>query len=180
MSAGVSSAHAGPQPFLNAADSSPEQARPEYAAETTTENDAVGKVLHGPALDDIRTTRRISIPYGFDSPLPALDTGRKVVASGHGGCTLGEIATVNITITQSISSAEATGITEHPCTGQYHTWSHVVSADTVDSFIDGAAEACGFAVTRENGTVTDTYGWCVDVEILTTNQDAYLPVQLNQ
>ncbi len=137
------------------------------------ETRAMNTAITAPA---IRATHLISIPYGFQTPLPILDSGREVKASGHGGCTAGEQVTVAITITQSTSGAIATGENEHTCTGQLQTWSSVVTADTPSDFVDGAGEACGFATSRDGSDVTDTYKWCRDVVLATLNEQIYLPM----
>lgn len=129
---------------------------------------------------EIRPPQLISIPYGFASPLPTLYFGREVIASGHGGCTDGEIATVVMTITQPLSGAIALGEDVHPCTGQYHTWSGVAETFTAEPMVNGEAEACGVATTRDTeGMVTDTYEWCVEVNIQELNEPFYTPIMLN-
>lgn len=125
----------------------------------------------------IRATYRISIPYGFDSPLPVLAAGRDVVTSGHGGCTAGQQVTVAITVTQTTSGAQGTGDMQQACTGALQRWNAVATANTTSAFSDGAAEACGFATTRDgDGYVTDTFEWCKDVELVTLEEQVYLPL----
>ncbi|MGD8791063.1 MAG: hypothetical protein PVF47_00815 [Anaerolineae bacterium] len=124
----------------------------------------------------INATRRISIPYGFESLLPVLEDGRAVLAGGHGGCTEDQQVTIAITITQSISTAVATGTTEQTCTGELQIWRMRAMADTTSSFADGPAEACGLATTRDAGYVTDTYDWCVDVDLIRLDHQIYLPL----
>lgn len=126
----------------------------------------------------IRATRRISIPFGFETPLPVLSEGRDVVASGHGGCTADEQVTVAITITQSASGAVATGELAQTCSGELQTWYFRVTADTPDSFTNAAAEACGLATTRDGGYVTGTFDWCKDVELVLLEPRLYLPMIL--
>ena len=132
--------------------------------------------MSAPAL---RATRRISIPYGYQTPLPIMNAGHEVVASGHGGCTVGQQATVAITITQSMNNAIATGEDVHMCTGQLHLWNATVTADSASLFTNGDAEACGFATTRDSsGEVTDTYKWCRDVVLVSVEPELYLPLYL--
>ncbi len=125
---------------------------------------------------ELYSTRRISVPFGFDTPLPVIDAGRNVVVSGHGGCTDGEQVTVAITVTQTSSSAVATGQHEQQCNGGLQTWSSVVTAVSTSSFGDGPAETCGLATTRDNGAVTDTFEWCKDVDLVTLTPAAFLPM----
>jgi hypothetical protein len=135
-----------------------------------------------PRLDsaqEIRATNLISIPYGFDSPLPLLMGGREVVASGHGGCTADEQFTVAITITQSTSGAVATGQMEDTCTGKLQDWSGLTTAESTSSLTADAAEACGRATTRADGYVTDTYEWCLGVDLNLLDHQLYFPTILN-
>jgi len=120
-------------------------------------------------------TRRISVPFGFDTPLPVIGAGRKVVVSGHGGCTAGEEVTVAITVTQTSSGAVATGQEQQLCSGELQTWSSVATAVSATVFANGPAESCGLATTRANGYVTDTFEWCKDVDLVALTQEAYLP-----
>jgi hypothetical protein len=130
-------------------------------------------------VPEIRATLRISIPYGFDTPLPVLAEGRDVIASGHGGCTADEQVTVAVTITQSTSGAIATGQTQQTCTGELQTWSVRVTANTTATLATAPGEACGLASTREGGYVTDTYDWCKDVDLLRLDQRVFLPVNIS-
>lgn len=127
----------------------------------------------------IHSTQRISIPYGFDTPLPVIDAGRKVVVSGHGGCTAGEQVTVAITVTQASGGAVATGQKEQVCSGELQTWSGIATAVSSSSFANGPAESCGLATTRDNGYVTDTFAWCKDVDLVALTQEIYLPAVLH-
>lgn len=126
----------------------------------------------------IRATRRISIPFGFDTPQPVLADGRDVIASGHGGCTADQQVTVAVTITQSTSGAVATGEWINSCSGELQTWSLRVTAHTTSSFATAAAEACGLATTREGVYVTDTFDWCKDIDLIRLDQRAYVPLIL--
>lgn len=128
----------------------------------------------------MRSSLRISIPYGFDTPLPILNGGSEVIASGHGGCTDGQQVTVAITITQAASSAVATGEKVQNCNGMLQTWSAVTTATTSDLFVNGAAEACGFATTRDGTYITDTFNWCKDVNLVELNEQTYLPIAIKQ
>jgi hypothetical protein len=128
----------------------------------------------------IQATTRISIPFGFQTPLPALHAGRDVLASGHGGCTADELVTVVVTVTQSSSGAVATGEHQWTCTGELQTWSLLVAANTSASFSSAAGQACGLATTRSGGYVTDSFDWCKDVDLLRLDQQLYLPVTLAQ
>lgn len=127
--------------------------------------------MNAPSL---RPSRLISIPYGFDTPLPVINSGGEVVASGHGGCTDGQQVTIAVTVTQS--SAVATGEKVQDCTGEEQNWSTIATVDTVDSLAAGTAEACGLATTRDNGSVTDTFDWCVDVDLVEADISTYLPI----
>lgn len=125
----------------------------------------------------IRSSRRISIPYGFGDNLP-LTAGEKITVSGHGGCTPGEVVTVDVTISQTIGTSPAHGATQfqQSCTGELQTWQVVVMADAGDTFVDGPATACGIATTRDQyGSVTETFPWCKTVRL---NWQIYLPVAI--
>lgn len=100
------------------------------------------------------------------------------MASGHGGCTAGEQFTVAVTITQYTSGAMATGETQGTCTGILQNWSSLATTVSTTSLAAGPAEACGFATTRENGYITDTYEWCLDMSLVSLDQQLYLPTVL--
>lgn len=129
--------------------------------------------MNAPSL---RPSLRISIPYGFDTPLPVINGGGEVVASGHGGCTDGQQVTIAVTVTQTTSGAVATGEKVQDCTGEEQNWSAIATVDTVDLLAAGTAEACGLATTRDNGSVTDTFDWCVDVDLVEADISTYLPI----
>ncbi|MCA9876041.1 MAG: hypothetical protein KC441_20350 [Anaerolineales bacterium] len=134
------------------------------------------------ALSGIKSTYRISVPFGFNTPLPILNGGNEVLASGHGGCTAGEEVTVGITVTQpiSVSGAVATGEKVWTCNGETQMWQMTATAVTTTTvLVDGPAEACGLATTRADGSVTDTFDWCRDVDLVTVNPQNYLPIVLN-
>ncbi|MGD2048721.1 MAG: hypothetical protein PVH03_04465 [Chloroflexota bacterium] len=150
----------------------PADPHPVEPLESEADSDPVSVVDRSPS---IQATYRISIPYGFDTPLPVLADGREVVASGHGACTAGEQVTVAITVTQTTSGAVATGENQHTCTGQLQNWSSVVTVDTTSSLTAGPAEACGFATARDGMDITDTFEWCKDVDLIELNQRVHLP-----
>lgn len=62
------------------------------------------------------------------------------------------------------------------CTGVEQNWSALTTANTTDSFAEGTAEACGLATTQDNGSVTDTFDWCVDVDLVEADMPTYLPI----
>jgi hypothetical protein len=74
----------------------------------------------------------------------------------------------------------ATGEKVQDCTGELQTWSALTTAATSDLFVNGAAEACGFATTREGEYVTDTFTWCKDVDLIALNEQTYLPIIAKQ
>lgn len=129
----------------------------------------MGDLFHGPS---IRATRRISVPFGFNRPLPLMAADFEVQTSGPGGCTAGEDATVAITITQSMSGVYGLGNWSGVCTGQLQIWNTVVTVQTTVPFLPGDALACGFATTKKGGIVTDTFEWCKQV---TLGQELFLP-----
>lgn len=125
---------------------------------------------------EIRSTRRISIPYGFDAMLPILPGGAELLASGHGACTADQQVTLAITVTQPSSSAQATAETQQLCSGQLQNWRVTVAPVGPYLFSEGAAEACGFATTRDAGNITDTYEWCRDVALVVVTPRVYVPM----
>lgn len=161
------------QPDIQAQEKSEREhvSRPAYPLKS---NLGVNKTLGGPAL---RVSRRISIPYGFDTPLPVLASGREILASGHGGCTAAEQVTVAITVTQSLGSPViATGELVQTCTGELQLWQQIATTEPGSSLGDGPAEACGVATTRADGLVTDSYQWCKAVDLITVEPRNYLPL----
>jgi hypothetical protein len=81
-------------------------------------------------------------------------------------------------VTQSATTAQATGETGQTCTGELQTWSLTVMADTVSSFAAGPAQACGLAVTSQGGYETDRFEWCRDIDLVTFDYQIYLPLVL--
>ncbi|HEX6386900.1 MAG TPA: hypothetical protein VF177_19740 [Anaerolineae bacterium] len=149
--------HPLPPPYLSS----------QQANAIATNEDVAGQV-------GIQATERISIPYGIAPILPLYDGGEKVIVSGHGGCTAGETVTVAVTLTQT-TGASAEGQTEQICTGMLQHWSLTATA-TATNLEATEAEACGVAVTRSDGVVTDTFDWCRDVTL--TSLHTYLPIIL--
>lgn len=135
-----------------------------------------GQPDQGAAYPQMIASRRISIPYGFDGPLPLSDFGQGVQVRGHGSCTAEEQVTVAVAITQSTTGAVATADLQQDCTGDLQHWQVMATTDTITPFVADTAEACGLATTRADGSVTDTFEWCVGVEL---NWQNYLPLILN-
>lgn len=124
----------------------------------------------------IQATERISIPYGFLDSLPLTADHASVKVSGQGACTAEESITIAFTVTQSTSGASVTGLWNGDCTGARQTWNNTPTATPGPNFTAGAAEACAFAETQENGSVIDTQDWCDDVFL--TAYSVFLP-QIN-
>ncbi len=119
----------------------------------------------------LRNTRLISIPFGFDGPLPLNDSGQSVQVSGHGGCTQDQDVSVTVTLTQTTGVVASAAFTQ-TCTGIEQNWHVLASTETVTPLVAGTATACGLATTPADG---DTFDWCVDVEL---NWQNYLPLIL--
>lgn len=113
---------------------------------------------------EIRATSRISIPFGITPILSLHDGGEKVVVNGHGGCTADEMVSVVISVTQT-TGATAVGQTEETCTGLLQHWTLTAATTTTPNLDAAEAEACGRAVTRSDGVVTDSFDWCRDVAL---------------
>jgi hypothetical protein len=122
---------------------------------------------------EILVSQRISIPFGVSPILPLYDSGQKVLVSGHGGCTAAQIVSVVITVTQ-MTGASAVGQIEEICTGNLQQWNLTATVITGTNLEATEAEACGVAVTRSNGYVTDSFKWCRDVDL--TSHHNYLPI----
>jgi hypothetical protein len=151
-------------------------AHPLGTTRDASDNSDTQKTLDGGA--SIQSTNLISIPYGFDTPLPVLNEGRDVIASGHGACTDDQQVTVAVTVTQSSTGAVAIGEIVQTCTGELQTWSAWTTIDTSTLFVSDPGEACGLATTQENGYVTDTYDWCKPVDLIRLDSRVYLPITL--
>ncbi|HXF63825.1 MAG TPA: hypothetical protein VNK95_19535, partial [Caldilineaceae bacterium] len=103
---------------------------------------------------DIESTLKISLNY------------RHVTAAGRIHCTAGEQVRLDVTITQETTGAQATGHSQHFCTGEVQTWTAKAVARGATVFELGAAEACAIAVTRLHGKVTDAFSWCRTVTLV--------------
>lgn len=143
----------------------PSHLSPQQATGITANDNADGQI-------GIQATGRISIPFGIDPTLPLYDNGEEVLVNGHGGCTAGETVSVVITLTQT-TGASAVGQTEETCTGVLQQWNLTATA-TATNLEPTEAEACGLAVTRSDGIVTDTFDWCRDVAFASLHY--YLPI----
>jgi hypothetical protein len=122
----------------------------------------------------LQPTRAISVPFGFDPPLVLSSTGERISVIGHGGCTAGQTVTIAVTLTQSLTGAQAPGQTEETCTGELQYWTLDVSTQGSSPFAaTEVAQACGLATTRDNGSVTDSLEWCRAVDLVLRS---YLPL----
>ena len=151
-------------------------ARPPGTTRDASDNSGTRKTLDGGI--SIQSTNLISIPYGFDTPLPVLNEGRDVIASGHGACTDNQEVTIAVTVTQTSSGAMATGETVQTCNGELQAWNAWATIDTSTLFETDPGEACGLATTRDNGYVTDTFDWCKSVDLIRLDSRVYLPIAL--
>lgn len=129
--------------------------------------------VDGTGGGSIQATERISIPYGFSDILSLADDGGSIAASGQGACTADQAITIAFTVTQSTSGASVTGLWDGTCTGEVQTWTNTPAATPSPNFSAGAAEACAFAETRDDGSVTDSQDWCDDV--LLASHRLFLP-----
>ena len=136
----------------------------------------VGEQPDEPHRPQMRNSRLISIPYGFDGPLPLNDSGRSVQVSGHGGCTKDQEVSVTVTITQATIGAVASTVLTQTCTGLEQNWHALASTETVTPLGAGMAEACGLATTPADLPADDaTFEWCVELNL---NWQNYLPLIL--
>jgi hypothetical protein len=87
---------------------------------------------------------------------------------------------VAITVTQLYTGAEATGNLEDTCTGELQIWRTRAAPTGADYLTAGPGEACGFAVTKDAGDVTDTYEWCRDVTLVELEPRSFLPVNIKR
>jgi hypothetical protein len=125
------------------------------------------------AIQEIQSTRRISIPYGFTTPMRLNAEGEVTGVAGHGGCTKGEQVTIAVTLTQTSTTALATGQTQQVCSGELQAWGATVAPVPGAAFAADPAEACGKAVTHDGETITDDFVWCRDVDLVF---GVYLPL----
>jgi hypothetical protein len=73
-----------------------------------------------------------------------------------------------VNITQTGSTVMGSGQVQQSCLGesQLQYWQLAANSTTNTDFADGAATACGEAVTRDSeDTITDTYTWCKQVTL---------------
>jgi hypothetical protein len=125
------------------------------------------------AGQEIQLTRRISIPYGFSTPVNLSAEGKIIGVAGHGGCTEGQQVTIAVTLTQTSTAALATGETQQVCSGDLQSWDARVMAAADVAFVAEPAQACGIAVTHAGEIATDRFEWCRDVDLV---YGAYLPL----
>lgn len=140
------------------------------------EEAGIAQTGDGHRQGEIQLTERISIPFGIAPILPLYGSGQNVLVSGHGGCTPGQTVSIVISVTHT-TGASAVGQTDEACSGDLQQWSLVAGVATGAALQAGQAEACGVAVTRSDGAVTDTFDWCRDVVL---SWPTYLPLILVQ
>lgn len=108
--------------------------------------------------------RIISIPIGFDLPLLLDDVGQNVQVSGQVGCTADETVTIVVTLTQTSTTAIATGQTQETCTGEFQKWGTRATTTGSIPLTTAPAEACGLITTAADGNETDRVEWCSSVD----------------
>jgi hypothetical protein len=140
--------------------------------QTTSFDDESERNIARP-LPPLNSTQLISIPYGFDTPLPLDVDEQEIRASGVGACTSGQTVTILVTVTQELSSATASGEKMATCTGDEQPWWAIADIATGPEMQIGTAEACGLAITRQEGEETDRFEWCTDVNLRSFD---YLPL----
>jgi hypothetical protein len=129
------------------------------------------------AAPAIRSSRRISIPFGFAPTFPLRSMGQEVLVSGHGSCTEGETFTVAVTVKHDAGGAIARGNLAQPCAGEatLQEWQLTATAENGPLSL-GPAETCGFVQTDDGQYVTDEQIWCVDVRL---GDYIFLPVVID-
>ena len=116
------------------------------------------------------SARRIITDPGINSPLILTHNGRKVLVTGHFGCTSGEDYEIQTAVTQSSTGALSRGRTQGRCSGRTEQFEAATWVYDEALFKVGAAQACAMLITRTRNKVTDVLQWCrkEDVNLLTT------------
>lgn len=126
----------------------------------------------------LRSSLRISIPYGFAANFPIRANGQDVLVEGHGSCTGGESFTVAVTVTHDATGNMARGELTEACAGEMIRQEWQLTAVAVDEALPlGLAESCGLVQTKDGGAVTDEQEWCVDVNL---GDYLFLPMITNE
>lgn len=116
------------------------------------------------------SARRIITDPGINSPLVLSQNGRKVLVTGHFGCTSGEDYEIQTAVTQRATGALSRGRTQGRCSGRTEQFEAATWVYDEALFAAGTAQACAIMITRARNKVTDVFQWCrkEDVNLLAT------------
>ncbi len=92
--------------------------------------------------------------------------GRQVTATGPIGCTAGQHAHVQVTVTQRSTGAMAVGHTTLICNGYIQQWEIHASVRGRDAFVIGAASAVALGRTSDQGRTDDAHQWLVPITLV--------------
>ncbi len=94
------------------------------------------------------------------------DNGRHIIATGPIGCTEGQRAYVQVTVTQRATGAVAKGHTRITCTGDIQQWEVHASTQGKETFQEGPATAVALARTTDRGDTDDAHQWLVNITLV--------------
>jgi hypothetical protein len=112
--------------------------------------------------ENIRDPARAAQFRGIHSPTGLSVDGRVIAVTGHINCTPelpGEVATIQVVISQPVIGAVGLGQTQAACTGAQNRWVAQLLAVGPATFLPGQAQACAVAT---GYTLTRRIQWCRD------------------
>lgn len=102
----------------------------------------------------------------IDPAASIAQNGRHITATGPIGCTAGQHAHLQITVTQRSTGATAVGHTTIACNGYIQQWEIHASVQGRDSFGVGAAVAVALGRTSDHGHTDDAHQWLVNITLV--------------
>ena len=105
-----------------------------------------------------------SVSRGATEPTAMLSwDSRQAFISGPFSCLPSETFDLQVTLSQSSSGTEGSGLLSSPCMGGVQRWTAAVTAVAGTSFLPAPARACTAATIHQEGRAIAEMQWCRDI-----------------